>query len=133
MAEGDIGHQDAGAAAGDERSTTACDEFLQERRGERGADTGVDQRQPRPLQLQLIDRVLSDLADQDVDLSRAVEFDDGLDHILEEAQHYVTRDVDRIDDLVGLDDGAGCGIELQDRRVGVHHPSLAIVPSGGVG
>src|SRR5207249_9723238 len=112
VAQGDVGDEDAGAAAGDRGRDASSDQLLEERGGERGSDTGMDEREPRSVDRELVDRYEADLGANLVDLP-AVELVDGLcDHVLEEAEDGVSGDVGRIDVLGRLDHRARRWIEL---------------------
>jgi hypothetical protein len=75
---------------------------------------------PSPV-LELVDRVAADLGDDVVDDAAVVLRDDLLDHVLEETEHRVRCDVDRLDHLGRLDHRGRVRIEAEDRRRGLGH------------
>jgi hypothetical protein len=123
MAERDPGDEHARPAGGYEPPRAQCDQLLEKGRGQRRADTRMDDPEPIAPELDHEDRVLADLRHEAADPAAVVVFDDTGDDVLEEAQDDTVRDISRCVQLRGLENGRRLGIELEDRR------RLALRPS----
>ena len=87
VAERHVGHQDTGAAAGDERPAPSRDQLFEEPCRERRSNSWVDEGQTPPVVGELVDRVATDLGHHVIDRATVVLGDDLLDHVLEEAEN----------------------------------------------
>ena len=117
VAERHVGHQDTGAAAGDERPAPSRDELFEEPCRERRSNSWVDEGQTPSGEGELVDRVATDLGHHVIDRATVVFGEDLLDHVLEEAENDMGGHVDRLDRLRRFDHSGRCWIELQDRRI----------------
>src|ERR1700691_1118815 len=116
MADSYFRVEHARAAACDELARTARDHPIEHRGGHRSARARMHYCEPPGANLDLVHRMAADFADGVIDFTRAAVEDEIVDHVLEEAQHAMLRDVDLFVNAPRLDDGGRRGIVFEDRE-----------------
>jgi len=111
--------QHSRAAANDELAASERDDALKARDGSGCANPGMDHGETPAAVVELVNRVIAHLALAGVEMARscalAHEFSN---YLLEETQHAMLGDIDRLDDARGLDDRDARSVEFQERRRG---------------
>jgi hypothetical protein len=100
----EVGRQYPGAAADHESLAAVGDQLLQDHRGEGGADSRVGEREPSPVDVDLVQRPTARLAGDVGGRPRLVLARHRVDHVAEEAQDRALRHVPRPDHPGGLDE-----------------------------
>src|SRR5215813_8713383 len=117
MSNRDGAVQDACAPTGNEVAAAKCDYLLEQPSGKWGADTRVEDSEPPPIHLQLVDGVRANLTAQVLDDLSSMLLGEAGNHVLEEADDSMSGHIAGLDEALWLKDTLWRRIELEDRVV----------------